>query len=93
MIRMKSDLELKKIKLNIPTYFNSGILWYKGNSCRFVIFVFFAVSENFNVGMHSDIYESIWFKLGMLIDTIELCILIIIYVTLTLMQDHRYARK
>ena len=33
--------------------------------------------------MHSDVYESIWFKLDMMIDTTELYILITVYVTLT----------
>ena len=38
--------------------------------------------------MHLDIYESVWFKLGMVIDTIVLYIL-----TLTLIQSHRSVRK
>ena len=41
--------------------------------------------------MHSDIHEWIWFKLGMLIDTIEIYKLIL--VLLTLILGHRSARK
>ena len=41
-------------------------------------------------GMQLDIYKPIWFKLGMmiLIDIIELCILIVVLVTLTFIQGH-----
>ena len=36
------------------------------------------MSDNFNVDMHSDVYESIWLKLGVMIETIVLYILILI---------------
>ena len=35
-------------------------------------------SKNFNIGMHLDVYEWIWFKLGMIISTILLYILILV---------------
>ena len=47
--------------------------------------------------MHSDIYEPICFRLGMMIDTNEPYILMLVYVTLTLtltlIQDNRNARN
>ena len=43
--------------------------------------------------MHSDIYELIWFELCMMIETAKLYILILVYVTLTLIQGYRDARK
>ena len=33
------------------------------------------MSKNLNIGMHSDVYEPIWFKRGVMIDYIELYIL------------------
>ena len=38
--------------------------------------------------VHIIIYELIWFKLGMIVDSIELYILILVSVTLTLIQGH-----
>ena len=46
-----------------------------------------------NVGMHPDICELIWFDHGMMIDITELCILILVYVILTLIQGWGDARK
>ena len=43
-------------------------------------------SKDFNFGMHLDIYVGIWFKLGKMIDTGELCILILVFMTLTLIK-------
>ena len=34
--------------------------------------------KDFTVGMHSDVYELIWFKLSVMIDTTELYILILV---------------
>ena len=48
--------------------------------------------NNFSVGMHSDIYELIWFKCGVMIDTIELYILILVYYW-AWPQCHRSVRK
>ena len=41
--------------------------------------------------MHSDMYESIWFKISLKINTIELHILMLVHVILTLIQGHRNA--
>ena len=35
-------------------------------------------SKNFNIGMYSDMNESIWFKLDMMIDALVLYILILV---------------
>ena len=35
-------------------------------------------SKYFNIGMHSDVYQLIWFKPGMMIDTTELNIFILV---------------
>ena len=43
------------------------------------------------VGMHSDVYDSIWYKRGMMIDAIELNIFRLIYLTLILIKGHRCA--
>ena len=43
--------------------------------------------------MHLDTYESIWLKRGMMIDTVELYILILIYVTFTVIQGQQNGRK
>ena len=41
-----------------------------------------------HVVVHSDVYELIWFKRRMTIDTIDQYILILVYVTYTLIQGH-----
>ena len=38
--------------------------------------------------MHSAVYTSIWFKLGMMADTTVLYILILVYLSLALIQGH-----
>ena len=53
-------------KLNILTLFLSEIWWIRGNNCCST-----NCQKKFNIGMHSDIYEFIWFKLGLLIDTVN----------------------
>ena len=46
-------------------------------------------NKNFDIGMHSDILiDLVW-----IIDTIELCILILVYLTLTLIQGDRDATR
>ena len=71
---MKFDVVSKEFKLNTLKLSLSEICGVKGNdSC-----LEFAISNNFSAGMHSDIYALIWFKLGMLIETIELYILVLV---------------
>ena len=43
--------------------------------------------------MHSDICEPVWFKIGIMIVATELYILILVYMTLTIIQGHREERK
>ena len=43
--------------------------------------------------MHSDSYKSMWFKLSVMIDVAEFYVLIFYYLSLTLIQGHRDARK
>ena len=47
----------------------------------------------FNVGMHSDCLGLICFKLGLMIDIVLIYILMLVYLTLTLIQGHRDMRK
>ena len=61
---MKFDMVLEQFKLNIPIV-------------RETTAVLLTALKNFNVGMHSDVYESIWLKLGMEIYTVQLNILIV----------------
>ena len=37
--------------------------------------LFYSLCQNFHIGMHLDIYELIWFKLGMMVVTVEFYIL------------------
>ena len=45
---------------------------------REIIAVLLTGSKRLNVCMHSDIYEAIWVKFGMIIGTIKLSILILV---------------
>ena len=47
--------------------------------------------KNFNIGMHSDIYEWTWFKLGKMIDTSIL--LYTLYFDTNLIDCDLYSRK
>ena len=64
---MKTDMVLKQFRLNTLILFCSELYWNKE-----VTAVLLTASKNFNVGMHSDVSKSIWFNLGVIIDTIEL---------------------
>ena len=43
--------------------------------------------------MHLDVYEPVWFKCGMIIDTMECYIFVCVKVILTFIQGHRSVRK
>ena len=62
------------------------------NATREMTALLLTASKNFNVGMHSDVYEMICFKVGMVVDTIKHYILKLVCVTLNFIQDHRNAR-
>ena len=89
LTRMKCDVVMKQFKLHILRL--PLIYWNEGRNCCFAD----CIQENFNVDMHLDVYESIWFRFGLMIDTILLYILIVVLLTLTLtlIQGHRRARK
>ena len=52
-----------------------------------------APKKSFNIGMHSGSYEWVWFKLGIMIDTVVLYLLILVLLTLTVIRGHRSVRK
>ena len=52
------------------------------------LLIWFLFKKNFDIGLHSDIYRPISFKLGMMIETTKLYILISVYMTLTLIKGH-----
>ena len=63
--------------------------WVRFKETREITAVLLTTSKNFGVGTHLGIYESIWFKHGMMIDAIVLFSLIQFWLTLTLIQSHR----
>ena len=67
--------------------------WVRCVQTKEIIAVLLTASKNLNDGMHSEVYESVWSKLGMIIDTVALYILILLWLALTLIQGHRSARK
>ena len=69
---MKFDMVLEQFELNI----------LRLNETREITAVVLTVSKNFNIDMYLDIYESIWFKLAMMIDTVKL------YIFDTSLTDH-----
>ena len=58
-----------------------------------VIAVWLVASQNLNSASHLDVYEPVFFKLGMVTGTIELYILVLVWMTLTLIQGRRDARN
>ena len=58
--KMKFSTVLKQFKLNILRHLLTVIYWIKENNCCLIDCI-----KNLNAGMHSDIYEPIWFILGM----------------------------
>ena len=73
LIRMRFDMMLKQFKLNIPILF-----WVGFSETRQISAVLLTASINFNIGMLSDVCGLIWFKHGMMIDTIVVYILILV---------------
>ena len=72
LIGMKYCMVLKQFKLNIPG------LPLNFSERRERTAVVLKASENCNVGMYSDVCGSIWFKHGMMMDTIKLYILTLV---------------
>ena len=78
---MKFDVVLKQFKLKTLMPLLSEILVIMGNSCSFTNCMKKTNKNNNNksnnVGMHSDMYEAIWFELCLIIDAVEFYSLII----------------
>ena len=53
-------------------------LWVRFSETREITAVLLTASKQFNIVMHLDVYEWIWFKIGMIIDTSILCVLILV---------------
>ena len=56
---------------------------FKGENPTYV-----TIQKNFNIGWNSDTYRPISFKLGMMIETTKLYIMILVWVILTFIQGH-----
>ena len=65
-MRVKFYVMLNQFMLNSLLFFLSEIIELKE-----IIAVLLTWPKTFNVGMHLYVYELIWFKLGMMIDTTE----------------------
>ena len=78
LIRIKFDVVTKQFKLNIlrVRLLLSKISWNERNNCCFTDTD--CIKQTFNVVMHSDVYNPIWFKLGVMVDAIVLYILILV---------------
>ena len=70
---MKLDMVMNQFKVNVLRLLLNEICQIKE-----ITTVFLTASYNFNVGMHSDSYELIWFKLGVMVVTAECYILILV---------------
>ena len=53
----------------------------------------FAKKEEIGVGLYSDVYIQISFKLSMMTETTKLYILLSVWMTLTLIQGHSYGKS
>ena len=62
----------------IQVEYGSAVLeWYFCNP-KDISAVLLTASKNLYVGMHSEVYEMTWFKCGLMTDTVELYILILV---------------
>ena len=50
--------------------------------------MFHCLRQKTTVDSYSLVYEPVWFKLGMMIETSKICLLILVFVTLALIQGH-----
>ena len=66
LISMNFDVVLKEFKLKILILLLIESYLIKGNNCSFTD----CVEQKFNVGIHSNTFEPILFKVGLMIDTI-----------------------
>ena len=89
LIRMKSDVVMKQFEQHIWRLLLSKIYWKKGNEFCSTN----CIKKTFNVSVYLDIYKSVWCRIGLMIDTVVLYIFILVYLTLTVIQGHRFSRK
>ena len=82
LMRMKFDMAMKQFKLSILRLLRA----------RFIETAVYRLHKKIYVGMYSNMYEWIWFRVGMMIDAIVLKILKFVQLTLTLIQGHRNAK-
>ena len=60
----------------------------EGNHCCFI-----GCITHFNIDIHSNVYEPIFFKLNMMIVASKSYVFVPVYVAVILNKDHRIARK
>ena len=64
---------------------HSGTCWVRFIEPKDRTAVLLTVSKNFSIGMHSNFYELVWFKLNMMVNRIILYIFVLVLVTLNFM--------
>ena len=75
-----------KLSLLIPFFFGEGgggaggIILLKENNCCFIKCNNNCNQKENSISVHSDVYKPISFKLGMMVDTTEFCILMLVIV-------------
>ena len=70
--------------------------WMRFSETREITAILCTAPQKFNVGMHSDIYATVWSKDGLMVEAnaaIELCILTLIWLTLTLIKGHSVSKN
>ena len=86
LIWMELDLLLRTVGVVNLILMLSHLFCVQGKEPYFWDFV---KKKSFNIGLYSDIYGQISFKLGIMIETTKLYILISVLVTFTFIQGHR----
>ena len=89
LISMEFDIPLRLVDVVILILILFRPLCMQGRepySCQFI-------KKIFNIGLYSDIYGPISVKLGMMIETAKLCILMSVLMMLTFIQGHSCMRN
>ena len=68
--------------MNLISFISSIYIFKGGNVTEMIFFCFF------NIGFFSDIYRLISFKLGMMIETTSLYIVVPVWITLTFIEKN-----
>ena len=82
------------VPLRLVGVINLMLIW----SCKLNVqgrepYLYDFVKQNFNIGLHSDIYRPVSFKLSMMVETTKLYILIYVWLTMTFIQGHDCTRN